>query len=58
MKIKAQGNTVEFIPENDLEIYQLGMMFWKIPHTLEVKDKKLKKVSISAVNIWKHLTEP
>lgn len=58
MKIKAQGDTIELIPENDFECYQLGMIFWKTPHEIKIKDRKLEKITISAVNIWKHLTTP
>ena len=56
MIIRGKGNSVEFVPENDLECYQLGFMFRDTPHELSIKEKKLDKLTISTANIWKHLT--
>ena len=51
MIIRGKGNSVEFVPENDLECYQLGFMFRDTPHELSIKEK----IRNFKVKIWRLL---
>ena len=58
MKIKAntKDNTIEFIPENDTDCFQLGLVFGKKSHSLTVvPTNKIKIVIAKVEDIWHEL---
>lgn len=50
---------VLFVPENDLDLFQLGEVFGraKLPIELSVASSKIKTVAIKTENLWPWIQE-
>ena len=57
MKVKtnAKDNTVEFIPEKDFDLYQLGVAFGQKPHSITAVNSKVTKVTVKVFDMWVYL---
>ena len=58
MKIKANNkdNTIEFIPEKDIDCFHLGMVFGKKSHSSTIIPlNKLEKVTAKVEDVWLEL---
>ena len=59
MKIRtnAEDNTIEFVPERDFDLYQLGVVFGKKSHSVVAVNRKVTKVTVKISDIWIYLRE-
>lgn len=55
IKIDSKLNTLEFIPENDIDTFQLGNVFGNKSHRIGIGDKKINYLSVEIEDIWRQL---